>query len=177
LFPEPKYADGSAVPPELRIRWPTSFGGWRDALAGAWSDYRSTWRGFLTSRGFLVEDPDEKLQREQQLESQRDEAVRSVKATARRNAEALRSEAESLRAKTREVTGIHSKEDLKRWVGDALRLLSDSVKEFMAGYRKGRDDEVEKMLTEYFQELERSATTESNKPRRRRRKRRVITSL
>jgi hypothetical protein len=177
LFPEPKYDDGSAVPPQHRIRWPKSFGEWRDALTGAWSDYRSTWRGFLTSRGFLVEDPDEKMQNQQDRQTRRDEALRSIKDTARKNVDLLRSEAESLRARTREITGINSKDDLKRWVGNVLQLFTDCVKEFMVGYRKGRDDEVEKMLTEYFQELEKSSAATVDRPKRRKRKRRVINSL
>jgi hypothetical protein len=179
LFPDVKYDDGSAVPPQLRIHWPKSLGEWREALAGARSDYRSTWKGFASSRGFLVDDPDQETSREKQdLEKNgRDEAVRTVRDRARKNADVLRSEAESLRAKAREATGIHGADDLKRWVGDALRLLSDCVKEFMAGYRKGRDDEVEKMLTEYFQELEKKATSSGDKPKRRKRKRRVIQRL
>jgi hypothetical protein len=75
-----------------------------------------------------------------------------------------------LRKEVRERTGINSSEDLKRYAAEAMQLMSTSLKEFMAGYRKGRDDEVEKMLTEYFQDLKKKFS----KPRRRKRKRRVL---
>jgi hypothetical protein len=97
---------------------------------------------------------------------------RNVRERAKKNARLVKEEVESLRTQVRDATGIHSKEDVRKWVGEMMQLFSDCVKEFMAGYRKGRDDEVEKMLTEYFQELEKSASTSPRK--RRKRKRREI---
>ena len=38
-------------------------------------------------------------------------------------------------------------------ISESMRLATDCLKEFMAGYRKGRDEEVDKMLHKYFQEL------------------------
>ena len=95
---------------------------------------------------------------------------RDVRERAKKNARLVKEEAESLRTQVRDATGIHSKEDLRKWVGEMMQLFSDCVKEFMAGYRKGRDDEVEKMLTEYFQELEKSANTSPRKTRKRKRR-------
>ena len=35
-----------------------------------------------------------------------------------------------------------------------LRLANDCVGEFMRGYRKSRDDEIEKMMNVYFKEFD-----------------------
>jgi hypothetical protein len=52
-----------------------------------------------------------------------------------------------------------------------MKLATDCLREFMAGYRQGRDQEVEKMMNEYFQEEdEKEATDEQQSIRKRRRK-------
>jgi gas vesicle protein len=163
------------VPPHLRVRWPKSFAQWRTVFGRAWSEYKLTWNGFFSSRGFLVEDEPKDGAHDEAAAAARDtlkQVGRDVRERVTRNAQLVKDEAETLRTRVRDATGIHSKEDLRKWVGEVMQLFSDCVKEFMAGYRKGRDGEVEKMLTEYFQELERSASTSPR--RRRKRKRREI---
>ena len=198
-----------------RVRWPKSFGGWKAALSESWTVYRSTWNGFMTSTGFFVEDPppprtatsdgDGKGKQPSSAKSADDDggdddeggsagerALRragdEVAENARRNAEFLKVESERLRESVREATGIRTKDDLKKFAGEAMKLASECVREFMAGYRKGRDDETEKMLNQYFQDLDdddgskaesdASASDGSDKPantkRRRKRKRRVV---
>ena len=174
LFPNPY--KGIAYKPENSFHWPTSFSMFREALAMTWSEYKSTWKGFLTSRGFLVQDDPNKTGDNSKLSPQpqesgvnrQEQVVKNVK----RNVGFLERESVDLQKKVREQTGVNSAEDLKRLAGDMMSLASECVKEFMAGYRKGRDDEVEKMLTEYFKELE----EEANKPKTQRRKpkRRVL---
>ena len=44
----------------------------------------------------------------------------------------------------------------------------------LTGYRKGRDDEVENMLTQYFQQLEQKAIQQAERKPRRKIKRRVM---
>lgn len=153
-----------------KIVWPKSFSAWRQAITLAWRDYRSTWEGFTTSKGFLVEDQEEieqqRKDRRESFDSKRDEVLGNV----RRNADFLKDEAEEVRTLLRARTGVNSTEDLRKWAADMMRLASDCVNQFMSGYRKGRDDEVEKMLTQYFQELE----VDANKPKRRMPKRRVL---
>lgn len=168
LFPGYTSAD---VPEEHKIHWPKSLSQWRAAIASAWSDYKWTWDGFTTSRGFLVEDnPTEANSETGDMNDKAREAGEVVAANATRNAKLLKVEAESLGKEIRDRTGINTKEDLQKMAAEAMKLFSNCVKEFMSGYRKGRDDEVEKMLTQYFQEMEQ----EANKPKRRKRKRRVL---
>lgn len=172
LFPRPNYGP---EPEREPLQWPTSFSGWIQVLKEAWRLYRSTWDGFWTSRGFLVEDQAtgsdlsrEKLEEAAKLKSE------ELKNNVKRNVEFVKTEAEKLQTQVREQTGINNVEDMKRVAGDMLRLASDCVKEFMAGYRKGRDDEVQKMLTQYFQELENEV---ANKKKRRKRKRRIVNDV
>jgi hypothetical protein len=65
-------------------------------------------------------------------------------------------------------TKIYTKEDLKKWAGEQLKLATQCVNEFMAGYRSGRDEEVEKMLNQYFKEE--GDEKEADVPKRKRRK-------
>ena len=160
-------------PLEEPVKWPKTYEGWQRVLSKAWSDYKYTWRGFTTSKGLFVEDPEDAAQaqkeREKAVNEIRDRAE-ELQENAKRNAEFLKDEAFNLRQEVQERTGIHNKEDLRKWAAEMMRLASDCVNQFMQGYRKGRDDEVEKMLTQYFDELEK----EANQPRKRRKKRRVL---
>jgi hypothetical protein len=169
IFPQP--FEHMVVPDDYKMHWPTSLSMWRQALTKSYSQYIETWDGFFTSPGFIVQSKDDDVQinaKELQLvaENRRTEITANVK----RNVDFVKEEREKLREKLRETTGIHTTEDLRRVAGDMMKLASECVKEFMTGYRKGRDDETEKMLTEYFQELDEKV----NKPRRRKAKRRIL---
>lgn len=166
LFPNP-YKDEELTD---RIIWPQTFSKWREVLRDTWKEYRSSWDGFTKSKGILVEDSSEIERQVKETEyvliSKREEVTKNLK----RNTVFMKIQAEALRKDLQNRTGVNSVEDLKKWAADTMRLASECVNQFMAGYRKGRDDEVEKMLTQYFQELEK----EANKLKRRRRQKRVL---
>ena len=170
----------------------------------AWKDYKSTWKGFASSRGILVEttDVDDETKKETENKTtassnsnyKKDDNIKSdekvpslpesvtqrrdemVGKNVKRNVQFLADEAKTIQKKVQDETGINNVEDLKRLAGDMMRLTKDCLNEFMAGYRKGRDDEVDKMLTQYFKELEEEANNNNNKPKikRRKPKRRVL---
>mmetsp|Transcript_33464 Transcript_33464/g.48463 ORF Transcript_33464/g.48463 Transcript_33464/m.48463 type:complete len:93 (-) Transcript_33464:24-302(-) len=54
----------------------------------------------------------------------------------------------------KEETGIQTKEELKIWLEEQMKLGVECLSEFMKGYRHGRDEEVDKMLHEYFKDLD-----------------------
>lgn len=152
-----------------KFKWPTSPAVWRRAFKMAWKEYTASWEGYFTSRGFVVEDKEDLEKRQKEQQDAINEKREIIQDNIRNNTQFLKEESEKLRTELRDRTGIHSKEDLRKFAADMMRLATNCVNEFMSGYRKGRDDEVEKMLTQYFQELE----EEANKPRRRKPKRRV----
>ena len=85
------------------------------------------------------------------------------------------SEEKVKREKEIDANLIYTSEDIKKVAEDILQLVTDCLKEFMAGYRKGRDDEIDKMLNEYFKEEEeknddKSTTNHDKNKKRRRRK-------
>jgi hypothetical protein len=179
IFPNPY--KNEPPPPNSMIHWPKTLTEWRIQLQQTWELYRWTWRGFTTSsRGFLVEDPLDidnhnkpllarKQQEEEDTLSNNNINPNDIMENVRQNAKFVRNEAASLGDTMKKTTGIATKEDLKQLVVDGMKLFSECVNEFMSGYRKGRDDEVEKMLTEYFQNLE----VQANKPKRRKIKPRI----
>jgi hypothetical protein len=87
-------------------------------------------------------------------------------ANVRRNAQFIKAEAVSLGDRIKQTTGIETKEDLKQMVAGSMKLFAECVNQFTAGYRRERDDEVEQMLTQYFQHLETAPPTHRPKKRR-----------
>ena len=81
-------------------------------------------------------------------------------------------------------TGIKNTDDLKAFAAEQMKLANTCLKEFMAGYRKGRDEEIDRMLHEYFQDGESktngnksnvdSSGSKSSRKKKRKPKRRVI---
>lgn len=97
----------------------------------------------------------------------------------KRNFDFVQKEGSYWKSRAQDETGIHTKEDLKKWAGDQMKLASECLSEFMVGYRKGRDDEVDKMLHQYFQENEeqdekKESNDEGALRKRRKPKRRTI---
>ena len=71
-----------------------------------------------------------------------------------KNADFLKKRGDEVLGVVKAETGIHTKEELKVWLEDQMKLGVECLSEFMKGYRHGRDKEVDKMLHEYFKELE-----------------------
>ena len=82
------------------------------------------------------------------------ETVNAISDNASRNMKLVRQDAQYLLQATKDQTGVHTMEDMKVIATEMMKLATDCIKEFMAGYRQGRDDEIDKMLNEYFQEQE-----------------------
>jgi hypothetical protein len=179
LFPNP-YKD-EPNPYARTSRGFDSFASFHKTFSMAWVEYKSTWKGFFTSSGFLVEDKPEKtatkvdevVKSDELEETEIEKTGKKIQKNVKRNVTFLREEADTLRKQVEDRTGIRSTEDLKEFARDMMRLASDCVAEFLAGYRKGRDDEVDKMLSEYFKDLQEKA--EKPIERKRRAKRRVVT--
>lgn len=154
---------------EEHIRLPRSIAGWRSVLSNAWRDYRGTWEGFFGS------DQDESKERESKEEAAKSEMkgiiegqAEAVRGNVKRNVAFVKEEGPKFLQFIKDETKIHTKEDLKEWAGEQLKLATQCVNEFMAGYRSARDEEVDKMLNEYFKEE--SEQKEADAPRRKRRK-------
>jgi hypothetical protein len=78
-------------------------------------------------------------------------------------------------------TGIYTMQHLREWAARQLQLATECVNEFMVGYRQGRDDEIDKMMNLYFQQLveeddKDQAAEHAKKKRRRKPKQRVRTT-
>ena len=82
------------------------------------------------------------------------EKLEGLSVNAKRNTEVLREEGHNALEFVKENTGIRNKGDMKKWAAGIIKLASLCISEFMKGYRKARDGEVDKMLHNYFQEFE-----------------------
>ena len=165
LFPTPDWGDDDTE--TKKTRYPQTLAGWRELMSQVWKEYSLTWEGFMDSNTVKSK---AKAETAADIEKRFRETTEDVTENIRNNAKFLQEESDKLRQAVQEQTGIYTKEDLRRVAGEMMQLATECVKEFMAGYRKGRDDEAEKMITEYFQGLEEAA----NKPKRRKPKRRIL---
>lgn len=64
----------------------------------------------------------------------------------------VRQDAQELLEHAKDTTGIRTQDDLKALASEAMKVATECIREFMAGYRSGRDSEIDKMLHEYFQD-------------------------
>lgn len=151
------------------IRLPRSIAGWRSVFSNAWRDYCSTWEGFFGSE---QDESKEKETKEEAAGSEMKGIIESqkkaVRGNVKRNVAFVKEEGPKFLQFMKDNTKIYTKEDLKKWAGEQLKLATQCVNEFMAGYRSGRDEEVEKMLNQYFKEE--SDEKEADVPKRKRRK-------
>lgn len=137
-------------------KYPKTLEGWRNVLNATWKDYIWTWGGFFTS---------EEKEKDRENESSggkdgesasnvlRDKADQ-VADNVRKNVQTLQEETPKLIEMGKNLTGITTKEELRAWVGEQLKLATDCLTQFMKGYRTGRDDEVDRMLHEYFKDMD-----------------------
>jgi len=82
------------------------------------------------------------------------ETINAMTDNASRNIKLVRQDAQHLLQATKDQTGVHTMQDMKVIATEMMKLATDCIKGFMAGYRQGRDDEIDRMLNEYFQERE-----------------------
>lgn len=168
LFPTtPEYREFLEHRKKQQKPMPKTFHEWTSVLKRAWIEYRSTWEGFFSNEGILVTDNHEETK--SAIKEQKDQVLGNV----RRNRRFLMKGSNIIRDEFTKRTGVENMQDFKDYIAGLMKLASECVKEFMQGYRKGRDDEVDKMLTQYFQDLREQA----NAPRKRRKKRRVLRNL
>jgi hypothetical protein len=134
----------------------------------AWALYKETWEDGISGRPSAA-----KLQRlqEEELLKQLSEEThlqqhssgknfdstaqhpwQDVSDNASRNLHIAREEVQRLLKEAKERTGIHTQDDLKAVATQMMQLGTECIREFMAGYRQGRDQEIDKMLNEYFRD-------------------------
>jgi len=183
LFP-PAYVDPNAPPPP---QWPPLSQPhiWRDGLQEAWGLYKDTWEGFFSTG--KPNQGDNHHHHHPEVHHKHDSsttaaAVEQVAENARRNLEVAKTEGERLVTAAKEHTGIYTVEDLKLVAREFMMTATQMLTEFMKEYRKGRDDEVDKMLHEYFQQQEDgdkddTDTSKEQPEKKRRRSKRRIPSL
>eukprot|EP00934_Nitzschia_sp_Nitz4_P003222 Nitzschia sp. Nitz4//scaffold17_size182527//110543//111403//NITZ4_001864-RA/size182527-exonerate_est2genome-gene-0.175-mRNA-1//-1//CDS//3329539370//3212//frame0 len=135
-----------------------------------WAMYKDTWKDGLNgdsiSGGIRGGDrPDEEPSA---LATMASDAQTRLSETdpvenATKNLNVARESAQDLLEQAKTRTGIHSQDDLKKIASEMMKLATECLREFMDGYRKGRDDEVDKMLNQYFQDVaDESSTTGSS---------------
>jgi len=128
----------------------------RELLQVAWADYTSTWEGFFDNAKLKKEE--EQKQEDDYLSSIDTEAMeqkgKDMRANVDRNVEMLKEEGSDIAELIKEKTGVRTQKDAKAWAMEQLKLANECVADFMKGYREGRDEEVDKMMNEYFKDID-----------------------
>jgi hypothetical protein len=172
-------------------RWPRTIAEWRESLRVIIPQYIASFEGYFPwweDKGTLEklmgkELKDKGLPLGEEMENalaKWEEKTHHAPQQVQDNLEMLKVEGKKALEQAKKNTGIYTKDDLRIFAEDMLRLANECVTEFMKGYRLGRDDEVDKMLTQYFQELDEAAdalpTYQRMKRRGRNPKRRIRTT-
>ena len=183
LWPEPM-PDPDYAPKRKQLVLPKTSAEWKRRLYKAWEEYIWTFEGFLYTANNKDADNGEDLldKTKEMIQEQQKEAEKNIG----KNREFLRAEGEQALDNMKRNSGIHTRDDLKTWATNSMKLANECLSEFLSGYRKGRDVEVDKMINEYFQEEEpekdaaaedeSSSTEVQTRKRRRKPKRRIRTS-
>ena len=157
---------------QQRVVYPKTLAGWRTVLGQTWETYLWTFEGFLIkekrrdANGNVIPEEEEEASMdekegsesggggEKSLRDKAGDAAGVISENVKKNISTITHETPRLVKLGQEITGASTKEDLKVWVGDMLKLGTACLTEFMSGYRKGRDEEIDRMLHEYFKELD-----------------------
>ena len=128
----------------------------RELLQVAWADYTSTWEGFFDNAKLKKEE--EQKQEDDYISSIDTEAMeqkgKDMKANVDHNVEMLKEEGSDIAEMFKEKTGVRTQQDAKAWAMEQLKLANECVADFMKGYREGRDEEIDKMMNEYFKDID-----------------------
>ena len=169
--PQPNPED-YAGEPKRAYEIPKTIEGWKTVLRKTWDQYYDTFEGWETAeereerereerraKGIADEDMIDEEEEDVVYEIEIDEDAvkrkqREITDNFGRNVNVLSSTGQDLLQQAKDKTGIRTKEDLQRWAGDQMKLMTACLSEFMGGYREGRDEEVDRMLNEYFKELD-----------------------
>ena len=118
-----------------------------------WADYKFTWVGFFDNHKNKDEAEDDDVEPLVDVEKIK-EKQKELQKNVHRNVETLKEGGTDIADEMKEITGIRNKRDLKKWSMEQLQLANECVAEFMRGYRIGRDEEIDKMMNEYFNDID-----------------------
>jgi hypothetical protein len=155
--------------------WPKSPRQIYQLFSAAWSAYLETWEGFFDN--LYGKKKREVVQEESPMTvtaPQRD-IPKELHDNVQRNLKVSREEGRKLVEEAQRRTGIYSMDDAKALAKEMLTVATLMLAEFMKEYRKGRDEEAEKMMKVYFQEEEDIKVEEVQETKKKRRspKRRI----
>lgn len=152
---------------QQKINYPKTWSGWKEVFRKTKDTYLWTHEGFLLpekkrdEHGNIIPDnkddsdyDEEDVEEKTTIKDKAKDAANQMAGNLQKNISTIQQEAPKLVQMGQQVTGISSREELRAWVGAQLKLGTACLTEFMKGYRSGRDDEVDKMLHEYFKDLD-----------------------
>jgi len=149
---------------QQKIKYPKTWSGWKAVWKRAWAKYLWTFEGFLLkekkrdAEGNIIpqdqQENDPNKEEDKSLHDKATETASKIALNVQKNISTLKEETPKLVQMGQQITGVSTKEELREWVGNQLKLGTACLSEFMKGYRKGRDEEVDRMLHEYFKDLD-----------------------
>lgn len=149
---------------KTQYHFPNTWNGWKSSFQRVWTTYLSTFEGFITKEkkrdadGNIIEegkdDAGDQSKDENSLQEKAKEVAGEIASNVQKNISTIQQESPTILQMGQQITGISTKEELRAWVGEQLKLATECLAQFMKGYRVGRDDEVDKMLHEYFKEVD-----------------------
>ena len=81
-------------------------------------------------------------------------SVKGIEKNINRNTKFMKKRGDEILKIAKEETGISNKEELRQWINEQVKLGTLCLSQFMEGYREGRDNELDRMINEYFTDLD-----------------------
>jgi hypothetical protein len=171
---------------QRKIKFPQSIEGWKTVWRRTVDTYLWTFEGVFIKekrrdeRGNILPDHDDIKEEEKEdgnveatkkeeedennhsLHDKATDAAGTIVQNVQKNISTMKEHTPKIIEMGKQMTGVSNKEELREWVSDQLRLGTACLTEFMRGYRKGRDEEMDRMLHEYFKELDEVKNKESD---------------
>jgi hypothetical protein len=172
---------------QRKIKFPQSIEGWKTVWRRTVDTYLWTFEGVFIKekrrdeRGNILPDHDDIKEEEDEdstveatkkeeddenninsLHDKATDAAGTIVQNVQKNISTMKEHTPKIIEMGKEMTGVTNKEELREWVSDKLRLGTACLTEFMRGYRKGRDEEMDRVLHEYFKELDEVKNNESD---------------
>ena len=146
---------------QRKINYPKTWSGWKTVMKRTWDTYLWTFEGFLLAEkkrdadGNIIpddtkEESDDDKEEDKTLQDKATDAAEQISQNVQKNISTIKEEAPKLVQMGQQLTGISTREELREWVSEQLKLGTTCLSEFMKGYKKGRDQEIDRMLHEYF---------------------------
>ena len=145
---------------------PKTFHEWKKVFQKTHIDYLNTFEGFLDNHTIGSETRKNVIPNESESKSNTNissmntitdhknikKQMDTIRNNLDNNIQTIQEEGQTLIHNVKEKTGLKTKDDLRNVATSMMSLATECISHFIKGYKEGRDQEVDRVLHQYFQD-------------------------